>query len=137
MNGMRVYSESFTIKTKGPLDIVDVTGKVRDIVRRSGIKNGLCHVFSPHSTGIIIMTEHERALLEDIRTVIERLIPSRGPYHHPVNPYAHLRSMLLPPDKTIPVMNGDLALGTWQALMYVETDVSPRIRTVIVTVIGE
>jgi len=87
-------------------------------------------------TGILILTENDDALLEDIKNFLEELTPRRKNYHHPSNAHAHLRSMLLPPDKTLPVIDGRIEFGTWQSLLYVETDVYPRERTVIIQVMG-
>lgn len=135
--GMKIFSESLTFSTRGEIDFIDLTGKVQGVVRTSGVKNGLAHVFAPHATGVIILTEHEPSLLNDIKDVLEKLIPRRAPYQHPANAHSHLRSMLLCPDKTLPVMDGRVVLGTWQSLVFIETDVHPRRRTVIVQVIGE
>jgi len=134
---MKILNESFTFSTRGEIDFTDLTSHVEEVVRKSGIKNGLVHVFAPHATGIIILTEHEPSLSNDFRGVLERLIPKRGPYQHPSNAHSHLRSVFLCPDRTLPVVDGRVALGTWQSLVFVETDVYPRRRTVIVQVIGE
>ncbi len=134
---MKIFSESLTFSTRGEIDFIDLTGKVEEIVRRSGVKDGLVHVFAPHATGILILTEYESSLLEDIKNTLEKLIPRRAPYHHPSNAHAHLRSVLLSPEKTLPIVDGRVVLGTWQSLVFVETDVYPRHRTIIVQVIGE
>jgi len=134
---MKVFNESFSFSTRGEIDFVDLTGKVEEVVRKSGIKNGLVHVFAPHATGILILTEYEPSLENDIKSLLERLVPRRGSYQHPSNAHSHLRSMLLSPDKTLPIVNGHIALGTWQSLVFVETDVYSRQRTVIVQVVGE
>jgi secondary thiamine-phosphate synthase enzyme len=137
MMEMKILNESFTFSTRGEIDFVDLSSRVEDIVRKSGVKNGLAHVFAPHATGILILTENESALLNDIRNALERLIPKRGSYQHPSNAHSHLRSALLCPDRTLPIVDGRVAFGTWQSLLFVETDVYPRKRTVIVQVIGE
>lgn len=134
---MKVFNESLSFSTRGEIDFVDLTGKVEEIVRKSEVKNGLAHVFAPHATGILILTEYEPSLENDIKNFIERLVPKRGSYQHPSNAHSHLRSMLLSPDRTLPIVNGHVALGTWQSLIFVETDVYSRQRTVIVQVIGE
>ncbi len=134
---MKVFSESYTFSTKGEIDFVDLTNRVEEVVRKSGVGNGLAHVFAPHATGILIVTEHEPSLDNDIRNLLERLIPKRATYQHPANAHSHLRSMILCPDKTLPVIDGRVALGTWQSLVFVETDVHPRRRTLIMQVIGE
>jgi len=134
---LKVYTEAFTFKTRGPIDLIDITDIVQKVVVKSQIKNGIAHIFAPHATGIVILTENEPNLLDDIRNLLEKLVPERGNYGHPSNAHAHLRSVLLPPDKTIPIVDGKLALGTWQSIMFVETDIYPRTRTIIVTVMGE
>lgn len=134
---MKIFTETLAFSTKGEVEFVDLSGKVQEIVSKTGVTNGLVHVFAPHATGIIILTELESGLLEDIKSLLEQMASSRGRFRHPSNAYAHLRSVLLPPDKTIPVIDGRLTLGTWQSLVFVETDVHPRQRRVIVQVLGE
>jgi len=134
---LKVFNETLSFSTKEAVEFVDLTGKVEEIVAKSGVENGLVHVFAPHATGILILTEFEPALVEDIKTFLELLVSSRGRFRHPSNAYAHLRSVLLPPDKTIPIIDGHVAFGTWQSLVFVETDVYPRQRKVIVQVLGE
>jgi len=106
-------------------------------VNSSRIKNGIVQVFAPHATGVLILTENDDALLDDIRVFLEELAPKLGNYQHPNNAHSHLRSMLLPPDKTLPVIDGRVEFGTWQSLLFVETDVYPRERTIVIQVIGE
>jgi secondary thiamine-phosphate synthase enzyme len=110
---------------------------VQTTVAKSGIKNGLVHVFAPHSTGILILTENDYGLLNDIKAFLEEIVPKRKAYNHPSNAHAHLRSVLLPPDKTLPIIDGRVEFGTWQSLLFVETDVYPRRRIVIIQVLGE
>jgi secondary thiamine-phosphate synthase enzyme len=134
---MKIVNESFIFSTRGEIEFIDLTGKVQEVVRKSGIKDGLVHVFAPHATGIIILTEHEPRLDNDIKEFLQKLIPNNGNYRHPSNAHSHLRSMLLSPDKTLPVIDGQAVLGTWQSLVFVETDVYSRRRTLIIQVIGE
>ena len=137
MSGFKVFNTSYSFSTKGEIDFIDLTDKVQETVSQSGIKNGLVHVFAPHATGILILTESEYGLLNDIKAFLEEIIPKHGAYTHPSNAHAHLRSVLLPPDKTMPVIDGRVEFGTWQSLVFVETDVHPRRRTIIIQVIGE
>ena len=134
---MKVFNEKIVFSTKGEIELVDLTGKVHEVVRKSGVKNGLIHVFAPHATGVLILTEHEPSLDTDVEAFLEKIVPKHGRYRHPSNAYSHLRSMLLPPDRTIPIMDGEAVFGTWQSLVFVETDVYPRNRTVIMQVLGE
>ncbi|MGB9756227.1 MAG: secondary thiamine-phosphate synthase enzyme YjbQ [Candidatus Bathyarchaeales archaeon] len=137
MSNFKVFNISHTFSTKGEIDFVDLTDKVQEAVSKSGVKNGLVHVFAPHATGILILTENEYGLLNDIRAFLEKIIPKHQAYRHPSNAHAHLRSVLLPPDKTLPVIDGRVEFGTWQSIVFVETDVYPRRRTVVIQVIGE
>jgi secondary thiamine-phosphate synthase enzyme len=137
MADFKVFNTSYSFSTKGEIEFIDLSDKVQEAVSKSGIKNGLAHVFAPHATGILILTESDYSLLNDIKALLEKLIPKHAAYSHPSNAHAHLRSVLLPPDKTLPVIDGRIEFGTWQSLVFVETDVHPRRRTVIIQVIGE
>ena len=137
MSRFKVSSETIKFTTRGEIDFLDLSGKVQETVSNSQIKNGIVHIFAPHATGILILTENDDALLEDIKAFLEELAPKYGNYQHPSNAHSHLRSMLLPPDKTLPLIDGRVEFGTWQSLLYVETDVYPRERNVIIQVLGE
>jgi len=137
MSNFKVFNTIYNFSTKGEIDFTDLTDKVQEVVSKSGVKNGLVHVFAPHATGILILTENEHGLLSDIKVLLEEMVPRRGNYRHPSNAHAHLRSVLLPPDKTLPVVDGRVEFGTWQSLLFVETDVYPRRRTIIIQVMGE
>ena len=134
---MKIRNESVRFSTRGEIDFIDLTDKVQEVVETAGVKNGLAHVFAPHATGILVLTEYEPSLLDDIKAMLEKLVPKRAGYQHPSNAHSHLRSLLLSPDKTLPIIDGRVTLGTWQSILFVETDVSPRQRTVIIQVIGE
>jgi secondary thiamine-phosphate synthase enzyme len=137
MSEFKIITTSHSFSTKGEIDFIDLTDMVQTAVAKSGIKNGLVHVFAPHSTGILILTENDYGLLNDIKAFLEEIVPKRKAYNHPSNAHAHLRSVLLPPDKTLPIIDGRVEFGTWQSLLFVETDVYPRRRTVIIQVLGE
>ncbi len=137
MSNYRVVNRKITFKTKGEIGFIDLSDNVLEVVATSGIKNGVAHIFAPHATGILILTENDPALLQDIKMFLEDIVPKNKSYNHPSNAHSHLRSMLLPPDKTLPVIDGCVEFGTWQSLLYVETDVYPRERTVIIQVMGE
>jgi secondary thiamine-phosphate synthase enzyme len=132
-----VFNTTYSFSTKGEIEFIDLTGEVQKAVVKSGVKNGLVHVFAPHATGVLILTENEYGLLGDIKMLLETVVPKRGSYGHPSNAHSHLRSVLFPPDKTIPVIDGRVEFGTWQSLLFVETDTYSRRRTVIIQVIGE
>ena len=137
MADFKVVNIRHVFSTKGEIDFVDLTDTVQAAVKKSGVMNGIVHVFAPHATGIIVLTENDYALLEDIKAFLSELVPQNKAYHHPSNAHAHLRSVLLPPDKTLPIVDGEVEFGTWQSLLFVETDVYPRKRIVIIQVLGE
>ena len=137
MSAFKIVNMSYSFSTKGEIEFIDLTDKVQETVANSGIKNGVAHVFAPHATGILILTENDYGLLNDIKAFLEEVVPKRGTYQHPSNAHAHLRSVLLPPDKTLPIIDGRVEFGTWQSLLFVETDVYPRKRTIIIQVMGE
>jgi secondary thiamine-phosphate synthase enzyme len=137
MSNFKVTNKTVRFSTQGEIDFIDLTDKIQEEVSNSEIKNGVVHVFAPHATGILILTENDQALLNDIKVFLEEITPKHGTYQHPSNAYSHLRSMLLAPDKTLPVIDGKVEFGTWQSLLFVETDVYPRERAVIIQVMGE
>jgi secondary thiamine-phosphate synthase enzyme len=137
MSTFKVANKTLRFRSKGEIEFIDLSDKVQEEVKRCAIRNGIVHVFAPHATGILILTEKDLALLEDIKAFLEELTPRDSDYRHPLNAHSHLRSMLLPPDKTLPVIEGRVEFGTWQSLLFVETDVYPRERTIIIQVMGE
>jgi secondary thiamine-phosphate synthase enzyme len=137
MSNFKVVNRSFSFNTKGEIDFIDLSDKVQEEVSASGIRNGLVHVFAPHATGVLILTENDEALLNDTKALFEKIAPKHAAYQHPSNAHSHLRSMLLPPDKTLPIVNGQVTFGTWQSLFFVETDVYPRKRTLVIQIMGE
>ena len=137
MSNFKIFSKIYRFSTRGEIDFIDLTDQVQEFVSESAIRNGMVHVFAPHATGILVLTENDYALLNDIKAFLEEVAPKRKAYRHPSNAYSHLRSMLLPPDKTLPVIDGHVQFGTWQSLLFIETDVSPRQRTLVIQVIGE
>ncbi len=137
MSNFKVISKTYNFRTQGEIDFINLSNKVQEEVSNSKIKNVVVHVFAPHATGVLILTENDEALLADIMALLEEIAPKQGSYQHPSNAYSHLRSMLLPPDKTLPIIDGHVAFGTWQSLLFVEVDVYPRERTIIIQIMGE
>ncbi len=137
-----VHQEQFTIATAGHRQMDDLTEQVVDIVRNSGIRNGLANVFTVGSTGAIGTVEFEAGLERDLPEMLDRLIPPNRQYGHEQawhdgNGHSHLQATLLGPSLTVPVANGAPVLGTWQQIFHLECDVRPRQRMIVVTVVGE
>lgn len=131
-----VFTKTLYIETEGPGDIIDLTHKIEDVVKESKIQNGIVHVFAPHATAVFALTELESNLRNDIKKFMDNITPEEG-WTHSENAHSHLRSMLLAPDKTLPIRNGRVIRGTWQDLFFIESDTSGRLRKLEVTVIGE
>jgi secondary thiamine-phosphate synthase enzyme len=100
-----VVNKSVSFTTKGEIDFVDLSEKIQEAVTDSGVRNGLAHVFAPHATGVLILTENDPALLTDIADFFEELTPKSKSYEHPSNAHSHLHSIMFPPDKTLPIVN--------------------------------
>ncbi len=126
------------IRTSSRTEIVDITDRVRTVVRESGIENGICIISTRHTTSGIIVNENERGLRKDILEMLETIIPEDKNYAHNQidnNAHSHLRAVLLGMSETIPIEDGHLVLGTWQSIFFVELD-GPRTRMVNVKMIS-
>ncbi|NJD77475.1 MAG: YjbQ family protein [Candidatus Methanoperedens sp.] len=126
------------IQTSSRSELVDITDRVRAIVKESRTENGLCVISTRHTTCGIIINENERGLKKDILGMLEALIPEDRSYAHNQidhNAHSHLRAVLLGTSESIPIEGGHLILGTWQSIFFVELD-GPRNRTVNVKIIG-
>ncbi|NJE02360.1 secondary thiamine-phosphate synthase enzyme YjbQ [Thermococcus sp. JdF3] len=137
---MTVLTRELRFQTKGEIDLIDITREVERIVEESGIENGQVLVFVPGATGAVVTIEHESGLLEDFKRALEELIPKGKGYLHDRiddNAHSHLRATLLGASECFPVVDGRLVRGTWQQIFFVELDVIPRHRRVIVQVVGE
>lgn len=134
---MPIYKDSFDFVTQGEFDTIDLTLRVRKIILSSRIYEGIVIVYTGHTTGAILVNEYDIALMEDLKSFLRELLPTRESYSHPVNAYAHLRSLLFSSSRVVPVTNGRPSLGTWQSIYWVEMESRPRRRTIEVIVIGD
>jgi len=139
---MAVYREELRIKTAREEDIVDITNLVENVVKRSGISDGVVHVFAIGSTAAISTMEYEPGLKQDLPEILERIAPKNIEYKHHLrwgdhNGHSHIRATILGPSLTVPVKDGRLILGTWQQIIFIELDVRARNRRIMVTVMGE
>jgi secondary thiamine-phosphate synthase enzyme len=137
-----VFREALTIQTAGHRDMHEITDEVAAAAGRSGIQNGVVHVFNVGSTGIIGTIEFEPGLEQDLPEMLDRLIPpDRGYGHeqawHDGNGHSHLQATMMGPGITVPLADGHLLLGTWQQIFHLEADIKPRTREIVITVIGE
>ncbi len=134
--------DKIPLKTRGEGDIRDITKQVQKITQKSGIKNGLVCIFNSGSTGAVTTLEYEPGLLVDLPGALERLAPKDASYQHELhwhdgNGHSHVKASIIGPSLTVPLKNGHLLLGTWQQIVFVELDVRPRSRNLLVQLIGE
>lgn len=142
-------TEFFTIELNNPKrDFININDKVKECVKKSGIKNGFCIVFTQHTTGAVKVheweTEKNRDLIIDSLDFLERVAPTQQNYGHDKasvddrpNTHSHLKALLLNSGEVIPIKDGELLLGQWQAIYFVELDPPRPSRKVIVEIMGE
>ena len=139
---MSVYYDEINIKTKGEVDIINLTEDAQVIVNKSKIKNGIACIFIPGSTGAITTIEYEPGLKKDLPKILQKLVPKNEHYdHHETwhddNGHSHVRASLIGPSITIPIKEGKLVHGTWQQIVFIELDTSQRERSIIIQIVGE
>jgi secondary thiamine-phosphate synthase enzyme len=139
---MAVKTYPIRLSTTGNTDVREITGAVREVVARSGLAAGTVTVFCPSSTSALTTIEFEPGCVADLRALFEELIPAGREYAHNAawddgNGHSHLRAALLGPSLTIPFTGTQLTLGVWQQIIYIDFDIRPRKRELIVQVMGE
>jgi len=131
--------KTITVKTEGKQLFLDITKQIRQIVRESGIKSGICHVFIPHTTAAVTINENaDPNVREDILNCLEKIAPSTGDFYlHPEgNAHAHIKAGLMGSGTSVFVEAGQLVLGTWQSIFLCEFD-GPRTRNVMIRLDGK
>jgi secondary thiamine-phosphate synthase enzyme len=137
---MAVHTVELGFSTRGDGDVVDITGEVQRRLDEAGATSGQVLAFVRGSTAAISTMEFEPGGVHDLRAMLERLIPAQGDYehnrlNHDSNSHAHQRATVIGPSETVPVVDGRMALGTWQQLVLVDFDDRPRERTGVVQII--
>jgi len=139
---MPVKTGSLSLNTHGNVDVQDITSQLARLVEQSGLKSGTLTVFCPSSTSGLTTIEFEPGALADLKRMFEELVPSNRDYAHNAtwddgNGHSHMRASLLGASLTIPFVEKTLTLGTWQQVIYVDFDIRPRQRELVVQMIGE
>ena len=133
-------AEIFSVSTSQAKQCIDITERVREIVRKSAVKSGLCQVMVLHATAAIAINENDDPNIGvDLLTALDRAIPDHAGWLHDRvdnNAQAHIKAAILGPSELIPVADGDLLLGTWQGLMLIELDGPRSTRRVAVSLIS-
>ena len=138
---MAVHAGLLRLSTPGNGAVVDLTEGVRSIVARSGVQAGIAAVFAVGATVGVTTIEYEPGAVADFQALLDRLVPAAGQYEHnelnrDTNAHSHLRAALVGPSETIPIVGGELGLGTWQQIVLVDFDDRPRERIVSVQVLS-
>lgn len=136
-----VYSSQVEIQTKGNSDMLDLTDQVQKIITNSGIREGIVSLFTPSSTSALTTIEYEDGALDDLRRALDQIAPQAAEYKHNLrwgdgNGHSHLRAALIGPSLTIPINNHRMILGTWQQVLFIDFDVRPRQRNIVVQILG-
>lgn len=138
---MTVHGGLLRVETPGNGHIVDITPGIESVVATSEVDRGVVTAFATGSTVAITTMEYEPGGVHDLQALLDRLIPPAGEYEHnrrnqDTNAHAHLRAAIIGPSETIPVIDGRLALGTWQQVVLIDFDDRPRRRTVTIQVLS-
>ena len=139
---MSVKTTSISINTQGNADVRDITVEVARSILQSGLKDGIATIFCPSSTSALTTIEYESGAVSDLRRLFDEIIPQNREYAHNErwhdgNGHSHVRAALLGPSLTIPFVDGQMTLGTWQQIIYVDFDNRPRQRELILQLVGE
>lgn len=141
---LQMYLDTLMYKTRERLELINITRDLNELIRKRGLKAGFIIVQSLHTTTAVFINEFQQALVDDMKAALEKLIGRLDYWRHNdsklsecdrKNADSHLRAMLLGHTVSLPVRNGELALGTWQSIILAELD-GPRNRSVQVQVLG-
>lgn len=137
-----VFTKTLTITTEGDFYALNITDQVGDVFSASGIMEGSVLVYYKHTTGAIMIVEHEVGILVDLQNVLEDIVPTMYEYKHHLRGYdsngaAHVRTAMLNVSVTIPVTSGTLMMGSYQEILLVDMDPQGRPREFVVQVMGE
>jgi len=137
-----VVTQEINLSTKGFCDVHNITERVGQIVRSSGLINGIATIFTPSATSSITTLEYESGMIADLETFFERVASQTWNYKHNErwqdgNGFSHVRSAFMGPSITVPFIDRRLTLGTWQEIVFLDFDNRPRSRVIIVQMIGE
>lgn len=139
---MAIITERFSINTKGHTDIINITGKIQEILNKYNLKNAQVLVYATGSTVSITTVEYEPGLIKDLPEAFEKIAPVNKSYHHDEtwhdgNGYAHVRASIVGCSENFPVVNSELILGTWQQIVLIDFDNKSRTRSIIVQIVSD
>ena len=142
--GVTIHGETFVVSTDQRIELVDLTNRIMEFVRRFNIREGMLSIWSMHTTCTLLINEFQGALLSDIKRFLEQMVARDADYLHNdpnhsdcdrQNADSHLRAMLLGHSLTLQISGGEVVLGQWQRILMAELD-GPRARSLRVQVFG-
>ena len=142
---MKQIIQTLPLKTKKKVAITDITHNITAIIKKNTIVNGLVTLWVPHTTAGITVNEHDPDLWTDMLSTMLTLVPIKANYRHNAkygslsseqNAHAHILTSMIKPSMSVPLKNGEMVLGTWQSILFVELD-GPRHRSIYVQILGE
>jgi secondary thiamine-phosphate synthase enzyme len=139
---MPVVTEHIELSTRGDAELVDITEHIRSGIASSGLRDGIACVFAPGSTGGITTIEYEAGCITDLQRLFERIAPRAIEYEHHKrwgdgNGHSHVRAALLGASLSIPFVEGEPVLGTWQQVVFVDFDCRSRSRRLVLQLVGQ
>jgi secondary thiamine-phosphate synthase enzyme len=137
-----VITNKLHLQTKGHCDIVDITPRVKKALSECGLRDGIVTVFCPGSTGGVSTIEYEGGALHDLEQILDEIVPPHRDYRHHLcwgddNGHSHVRAAMIGPSLTVPFVGGELTLGTWQQIVFLDFDTRPRSRRIVLQILGE
>ena len=138
---MAVETYTIEVETRGTNHVIDLTPRVKEILRGAEIATGIACLILPGSTGVVTTIEYEPGVVQDLVEAMERMVPRNIPYHHDAawgdgNGFSHVRSALFGASFSFPFLERKPILGTWQQIVFVECDNRPRKRRLILQLVG-
>ena len=137
---MKTHTEYLTFNTKNKIEFINITSDVEKVIKKSGVKEGLCLVNAMHITSSIFINDEEEGLKADFKEWLEKLVPQDKEYQHNLtgedNAHAHLKRTIMGREVVVAVTGGKLDFGPWEQIFYGEFD-GKRSKRVLVKVIGE
>ncbi|MBN2101318.1 MAG: YjbQ family protein [Candidatus Aenigmarchaeota archaeon] len=139
---MAVETKTISVHSEGEMNVIDITAKIDEVIRKSKINEGIATIFVPGSTASVSTIEFEPNLVKDMKNAMERLFPSDIKYNHHEtwgddNGKSHVRATTMGPSMTVPFKDKKLLLGTWQQIVLIDFDVPARKRDIVVQLMGE
>lgn len=135
---MKIITDSLEFSTKGNNDIIDITYRVEEKLRQAAMEEGSVLLFVPGSTAALTTMEYEPGQIQDLKETVEKIVPRNSQYAHnhslsgsDGNAHSHLRASLVGADLAVPFKDGELLLGTWQQIVFIDFDIYPRQRKII------